>query len=159
MTAETDHIPTTDAEPGAGWTSYEESARDESVAPQPAYDESLDAEPARDELPGLAPDESESPAAAPAAPHAGGDALLTAEAESDLRSRWNAIQVSFVEDPRTSVEDADALIQEIATALIASLQERRSELAAAWQDGAPDTEQLRLALRQYRSFMGVVLPA
>jgi hypothetical protein len=35
-------------------------------------------------------------------------------------------------------------------------QERRSELAAAWQDGQPDTEQLRLALRQYRSFMGVV---
>ena len=90
--------------------------------------------------------------------HDGADPLLTGQAESDLLSRWIEIQVSFVEDPRASVQDADALIHEITDALHASLQERRGDLAAAWQHGQPDTEGLRLALRQYRSFIGVVLP-
>jgi len=50
--------------------------------------------------------------------------------------------------------------QQITTTLLASIQERRSLLAAAWQcqAGQPDAEQLRLALRQYRSFIGVVQP-
>ncbi|HEY3870413.1 MAG TPA: hypothetical protein VGM10_18750 [Actinocrinis sp.] len=49
------------------------------------------------------------------------------------------------------------MIQEIAAALMASLRDRTTELAAAWQHGQPDTEQLRPALRQYRSFIGVLL--
>ena len=44
--------------------------------------------------------------------------------------------------------------------LLASFQERRRLAVAAWQrqDGQPDTEQLRLALRQYRSLISIVLP-
>ena len=91
--------------------------------------------------------------------HDGADPLLTGQAESDLLSRWIEIQVSFVEDPRTAVQSADSLIREIATTLLAAFEERRGELAAAWQSGQPDTEQLRLALRQYRSFVSVVLPS
>jgi hypothetical protein len=126
--------------------------------PDPELDQSEPAATVAEQDNLMEPESEQAAVAAPTAPHAGGDALLTAEAESDMRSRWTAIQVSFVEDPRTSVEDADALVQEIATAFMASFRERTGELAAAWQHGEPDTEQLRLALRQYRSFIGVVLP-
>ena len=84
--------------------------------------------------------------------------LITDEAEQGFLSRWAEIQVGFVEDPAQSVRDADALIQEIADALQSTLATRRAALAADWQHGSPDTEQLRLALRRYRSFLGVVLP-
>lgn len=84
--------------------------------------------------------------------------LLTDEAEQAFLTRWAEIQVGFVEDPAASVRDADGLIDEIASALLTSFQERRIDLAAAWQNGSPGTEELRLALRRYRSFIGVILP-
>jgi len=166
MTTETDHVPA--AEPGNSWTGYKE----------PVHDAPLDPQAAPDELPGPVPRQTEpdppaavaeqesgaGPASAAqaaevlAGPHVGADPLLSAEAENDLLRRWTQIQISFVEDPRRSVQDADALIHEIGDALYASLEERRGDLAAGWQHGQPDTEELRLALREYRSFVGVVLP-
>jgi hypothetical protein len=84
--------------------------------------------------------------------------LLTAEAEQGFLNRWVEIQVGFVEDPAESVRDADALIQEIADTLLTAFATRRIEMAADWQHGTPDTEELRLCLRRYRSFIGVILP-
>ncbi|MEY9933076.1 hypothetical protein ABH926_007729 [Catenulispora sp. GP43] len=84
--------------------------------------------------------------------------LLTDEAEQAFLSRWAEIQVGFVEDPAESVRDADRLIDEIATALLSSFQARRTDLAVDWQHGSPGTEELRLALRRYRAFIGVILP-
>ena len=63
-----------------------------------------------------------------------------------------------MEDPAASVRDADKLIDEIATALLESFQARRADLAADWQHGSPGTEELRLSLRRYRAFIGVILP-
>jgi hypothetical protein len=157
MTTETNHIATTGAEPDNRWNDHQEPVHDElldaEAAPEP-QSPSVTAEPATLTEP---VSEAETPEA-PVQLHGGGDPLLTAEAESELFRRWNEIQVSFVEDPHLSVQDADTLIQEITAALVASFEERRSELAAGWQQGQPDTEDLRLALRQYRSFIGVVLP-
>lgn len=84
--------------------------------------------------------------------------LLTAEAEQGFLNRWVEIQVGFVEDPAESVRDADALIQEIADTQTTAFAARRTELAAGWRHGTPGTEELRLALRRYRSFIGVILP-
>jgi hypothetical protein len=84
--------------------------------------------------------------------------LLDAEVENGFLSRWTEIQISFVEDPGQSVRAADALVQEISAALVSAFQSRRGDLAATWEDGSSDTEQLRLALWQYRSFIGVILP-
>jgi hypothetical protein len=84
--------------------------------------------------------------------------LITDEAEQGFLDRWAGIQVGFVEDPAMSVRDADALVQEIADTLLAAFAARRTTLAADWQHGTPDTEELRLALRRYRSFIGVILP-
>jgi hypothetical protein len=83
--------------------------------------------------------------------------LVGIDTQQEFLSRWTRIQISFVEDPAAAVESADALAQEISTAILSSIEHRSSELAA---DGraAADTEQLRLALRQYRAYIGVLLP-
>ena len=87
----------------------------------------------------------------------GDEPLIADEAMDDFLSRWNGIQVSFVDDPHTSVENAYALTQEVGAALMKSLTDRSGELASGWRE-ASDTEQLRLALKQYRAFLGVLLP-
>jgi hypothetical protein len=84
--------------------------------------------------------------------------LLSGETEQAFLSRWAEIQVGFVEDPAESVRDADRLVDEIAATLLSSLQARRIDLAVDWQRGSPGTEELRLALRRYRDFIGVILP-
>jgi len=88
----------------------------------------------------------------------GGEPLVAVAAREEFLSRWSQIQVSFVEDPATAVENADVLLQEIGAAMLASFEDRSGEFATAGR-AASDTEQLRLALRQYHAFIGVVLPA
>lgn len=71
-----------------------------------------------------------------------------------VSEQWHDIQSRFVDDPadavRLAAEAADAAV----SALVATLQEQRSALvtADAGGDTAPDTEQLRSALRECRSF-------
>jgi hypothetical protein len=86
-----------------------------------------------------------------------GEPLVGADAQQEFLSRWTQIQVSFLEDPAGAVQSADALIQEIGAAILASLEERGGELASGGR-AAADTEQQRLALRQYRAYIGVLLP-
>lgn len=68
--------------------------------------------------------------------------------------RWNHVQSDFVDDPQTSIREADALAAEVAEAVVTELEERRTELRSTWDGtGIEDTETLRLALRDYRSFV------
>jgi hypothetical protein len=83
--------------------------------------------------------------------------LLTAETCDDLLTRWSDVQVSFVADPRKSIQQAEALIREIGDALAAAVGKRLDYLAEGWTEES-DTEALRFVLRQYRSFFGVVVP-
>ncbi|MCX5334286.1 MULTISPECIES: hypothetical protein [unclassified Streptomyces] len=59
---------------------------------------------------------------------------------------------TFVDSPRQAVEEADTVFDDVTTQFTDTLKERRRALRASWQD--PDTEaqteELRLALRQYR---------
>jgi hypothetical protein len=63
----------------------------------------------------------------------------------------------FVDRPREAVEEADQVVQEVASRLAEAVSSRRRTLKASWQttdDQAhptADTEQLRLALRDYRA--------
>jgi len=118
-----------------------ESVEPESVEPESMEPESM---------------EPEMPMAATANPVVG-EPLLSDEAEQAFLSRWAEIQSGFVEDPAESVHDADRLLDEMAAALLSSFQARRTDLAVDWQQGSPGTEQLRLALRRYRDFVGVIL--
>lgn len=70
---------------------------------------------------------------------------------SQMQARWRDLQTAFVDDPEEAVQQADALVGEVVDALTSSLSSRTEELRERWKDsGGTDTEQLRLALRDYR---------
>ncbi|MFD6291088.1 hypothetical protein [Streptomyces sp. NPDC060205] len=59
----------------------------------------------------------------------------------------------FVDGPRGSVEEADRVLQEVAERFTEAVAQRRRALSTSWQSSAEDkadTEQLRLALKDYR---------
>lgn len=86
--------------------------------------------------------------------------LLGDEDSGRFRERWEAVQVRFVDEPRTSVEDADALVAELMQRLAETFAQEREELEGQWSRGEDvSTEDLRLALRRYRSFFERLLSA
>jgi hypothetical protein len=86
-------------------------------------------------------------------------AALFPEAETrTLRQRWDGIQTGFVDEPREAVQQADALVEEIMKRLTDGFAGARGELEQAWaQNGDASTEDLRQALRRYRSFFDRLL--
>lgn len=79
--------------------------------------------------------------------------LFSSELNQDFRTQWQNIQASFVDEPRASVERADELVAELMQRLAQSFSEQRSELEKQWEASKEiSTEELRLALRRYRSF-------
>lgn len=81
--------------------------------------------------------------------------LFTPDQIGDLRSRWDNIQVRFVDEPRQCVEQADSLVAETMKRLAESFSKQREGLEQQWHRGESiSTEDLRLALRRYRSFFG-----
>jgi len=70
-----------------------------------------------------------------------------------FQSRWEEIQVRFVDEPRGAVEDADALVATVMQRLAESFASERERLEAQWGRGEDiSTEDLRIALQRYRSF-------
>jgi hypothetical protein len=71
----------------------------------------------------------------------------------DMRSRWDAVQVAFVDEPRRAVEQADGLVAFAMKRLAEVFSEERSKLEKQWDRGDNvSTEDLRIALQRYRSF-------
>ncbi|HEU0369502.1 MAG TPA: hypothetical protein VFR42_09845 [Candidatus Acidoferrum sp.] len=84
--------------------------------------------------------------------------LFSAEEAVNLRSRWDAIQVGFVDEPRRSVQEADSLVATAMKRLAEQFAAERSTLEGQWDRGGDvSTEDLRIALRRYRSFFGRLL--
>lgn len=84
--------------------------------------------------------------------------LFPAEDASELRGRWDVIQAGFVDEPRKAVEEADSLVAGAMKRLAETFANERSSLEAQWDRGDDvSTEDLRLALRRYRSFFGRLL--
>ena len=79
--------------------------------------------------------------------------LFSEDAAKAFRSRWDAVQRGFVDDPQEAVQAGDELVAQVIKSLAESFSEQRSAL-----EGEPNqadrssTENLRLALRRYRSF-------
>jgi hypothetical protein len=77
---------------------------------------------------------------------------------SDLRTRWQQVQGGFVDDPRASVEQADQLVADSIKRLAEVFAKERADLESAWSRGGEvNTEDLRQALRRYRSFFDRLL--
>lgn len=111
------------------------------VAGEPATSEAADQ---RDEL---LPGEM---GAAPA-----GD-LWAADSADDLHSRWQELQLRFVDDPRGVVIEARSLVAEAVQSLTAALSDRQRDLDGLASSNG-DTEQLRTALQRYRDFFDRVV--
>jgi hypothetical protein len=76
------------------------------------------------------------------------------ENESEtFQSRWYGIQSEFVDQPRRSVEQADELVASVIKRLAEVFATERENLEKQFTDNDDvSTEDLRLALRRYRSF-------
>jgi hypothetical protein len=98
-------------------------------------------------------DAEESPAAAASAEAPGPASPSAADGDGvDLDVRWHEILAMFVDDPRSSVEQAAALAGNRSEAFVLSIKERQDSLLSGWQHQDAETEELRLALQQYRVF-------
>ncbi|HEY5289470.1 MAG TPA: hypothetical protein VIJ59_05510 [Caulobacteraceae bacterium] len=84
--------------------------------------------------------------------------LLSQQEAKDLRTRWDALQTSFVDEPRRAVEQADNLVANAMKRLAEVFAEERGKLEGQWDRGDDvSTEDLRLALHRYRAFFGRLL--
>ncbi|MBD9731878.1 hypothetical protein IGX29_08600 [Streptomyces sp. H28] len=91
--------------------------------------------------------------------HGSGGPLLPHDDLDALTAQLQHAVTGFVDAPREAVEEADQVLQDLTARFTEAVTERRRTLRRSWQttDGAPDTaaaatdtEQLRLALRDYR---------
>jgi hypothetical protein len=80
-------------------------------------------------------------------------ALFHADEGRGFQTRWDAIQTGFVDEPRAAVEQANALVGEMMKRLTDGFTAERGRLEQQWTRGDNvSTEDLRIALKRYRSF-------
>src|SRR5215211_5314966 len=76
----------------------------------------------------------------------------------NFRNRWTEIQAAFVDEPRRSVEQGDALVADVIKRLASTFADERSRLEGQWGRGDNvSTEDLRVALQRYRAFFDRLL--
>ncbi|WP_434741454.1 hypothetical protein [Micromonospora sp. SH-82] len=87
----------------------------------------------------------------------GAATLFASETAQGFRDRWRDVQLRFVDDPKAAAGQAQSLVDEAIQALAAALAAQKEKLGS-WQDAdSADTEDLRVAVRQYRDFLDRVL--
>ncbi|MEU5592474.1 hypothetical protein [Streptomyces sp. NPDC020298] len=137
----------------------EKSATEKSATERPATEKSATERPATEAQRAVTP-------VTPVTPGTGGGAspatatpapsLVPHEETDKLGLRLQQAVSGFVDEPRGAVEEADRVMEEIAARFTEAVTQRRRTLRGSWQstDGkhgsTADTEQLRLALRDYR---------
>ena len=81
------------------------------------------------------------------------ESLLPQDFVQELRGKWDRAQTGFVDEPRGAVQAADELVAATMKRLAESFADERSRLEQMWDRGEKvDTEDLRQALRKYRTF-------
>jgi len=131
---------------------YEQAASDEQIARDGRMNRGEETETHRDEPRGATPAGSD-----------GADApleLFGADDVNRFRDEWREIQVKFVDDPQEAVRGADHLVSEVMDSLTDTFNHHKHDLEEQWQHGEQaETEDLRQALRRYRSFFDQLLNA
>ena len=102
------------------------------------------------------------PAQNPPSPASAADAralpMFGADEAAGYRTRWEAVQTGFVDEPRRAVEEADSLVAQVIKRLTEVFADERTNLEHQWDQGDHiSTEDLRIALRKYRSFFDRLL--
>ena len=76
----------------------------------------------------------------------------------DYRGRWDKVQTSFVDEPRSAVEHADSLVANVVKRIAEQFASEREQLEKQWDRGENiNTEDLRQALKRYRAFFDRLL--
>jgi hypothetical protein len=84
--------------------------------------------------------------------------LFHEEETRGFKSRWDAIQTGFVDEPRAAVEQADALVAQVVARLGQVFTEQRTQMEHQSDRGdAVSTEDLRMAFKRYRAFFDRLL--
>ena len=84
--------------------------------------------------------------------------ILEVDESESFHGRWDAIQSSFIDEPRRSVAEADRLVQEVTGRITERFEQERDRLESTWESGEEvTTEDLRIALQRYRSFFDRLL--
>lgn len=85
-------------------------------------------------------------------------ALFEPNLLNDFNARWSEIQTGFVDEPRSAVQRADALVSDVIKRIADSFSHERTQLEQQWDRGDNvSTEDLRVALQRYRSFFSRLL--
>jgi hypothetical protein len=80
-------------------------------------------------------------------------ALLGQDESYHFRTRWNEVQGKFVDEPRSAVQQADALVSDVIEKITQMFANEHGLLEEQWKEGKDvSTEDLRKALQHYRSF-------
>ena len=74
-----------------------------------------------------------------------------------FRTQWLDVQSRFVDDPSVAVKDADDLVADVIKNITRSFADKRIALEGQWKSGDVSTEDLRVALKRYRSFFNRLL--
>ncbi|AQZ64654.1 hypothetical protein BKM31_27180 [[Actinomadura] parvosata subsp. kistnae] len=101
------------------------------------------------------PEPEPEPVQAPGSHAAPDDVVLFDQDPTEVQARWRDLQSSFVDDPGEAVRRADGLVGEVVDSLTSTLTTRTNALRERWKEtgSSADTEQLRLALRDYRTVL------
>lgn len=84
--------------------------------------------------------------------------LFETDEAKRFRTQWLSIQSKFVDDPRESVKQADELVASVLKSVTMGFSDRRVALEQQWNSGEDiSTEDLRVALKRYRSFFDRLL--
>jgi hypothetical protein len=84
--------------------------------------------------------------------------VFSGDEAAGFRTRWEAVQTGFVDEPSKAVEEADSLVAQVIKRLSEVFADERTTLEHHWDRGDQiSTEDLRIALRKYRSFFDRLL--
>lgn len=79
--------------------------------------------------------------------------LFLPDTATEFRARWDVVQSGFVDDPGQSVRQADELVAQVMKSLADTFASQRAKLEGPVEPtDKVSTEDLRVALRRYRSF-------
>jgi len=85
-------------------------------------------------------------------------ALFTGDEVDRFRTEWRGLQADFVDSPRDAVQHADELVAQVMQSLATTFADHKRSLEGQWSAGEEvQTEELRVALRQYRAFFDKLL--
>jgi hypothetical protein len=88
----------------------------------------------------------------------GHPSLFPSGETEELRNRWRDVQGTFVDEPREAVQKANDLVERVTKRLTEVFAQERANLEKEWGAGKDvSTEDLRQALRRYRSFFDRLL--